>query len=206
MSRRSGFGANAWEKRGICFQLGALRTVPEYPKTLLFSQRRLGSSCPRTHLQGQACPPSAPPVLRTGPRSSDRHSISPPTTPAPAAASRARASPEPLHAAVRAPRPRATQWRRRAAGRPHGQDAYYDANLRSMSTLGADVETQQPTRVRGRPARPVPSRPSPRPRARRPSVPVLRDADDALLLGNDHGHVHHLLGPLDALQQDRLAG
>lgn len=37
------------------------------------------------------------------------------------------------------------------------------------------------------------------------SVPVLRDADHALLLGNDHGHIHHLLGPLDPLQQDRFA-
>lgn len=40
----------------------------------------------------------------------------------------------------------------------------------------------------------------------RRSVPVLRDADDALLLGHDHGHIHHLLGPLDPLQQDGLAG
>lgn len=40
----------------------------------------------------------------------------------------------------------------------------------------------------------------------RRSVPVLRDADDALLLGHDHGHIHHLLGPLDPLQQDGFAG
>lgn len=38
------------------------------------------------------------------------------------------------------------------------------------------------------------------------SVPVLRDADDALLLGNEYSHIHHLLGALDPLQQDRLAG
>lgn len=94
MPRRSGFGGNVQETSGICFQFGAPRTVPEYSKTLLFSQRQLGASCPRTHLQGHAAPPSPPPALRTGPRSSDRHTISPPTTPASAGFTRPRASPE----------------------------------------------------------------------------------------------------------------
>lgn len=49
------------------------------------------------------------------------------------------------------------------------------------------------------------SRPCSRPRGQRFS-PVLRDTDDTLLLGHDHGHVHHVLRALDPLQQDRLAG
>lgn len=58
-------GRREWH---LLSQFGALRTVPEYSKTLLFSQTRLGASSPCTHLQGRAAPPSPPPALRAGPR------------------------------------------------------------------------------------------------------------------------------------------
>lgn len=141
---------------GIYFPTGALRTVSEYSKILSYLAKALGASSPRTHLQGWAAPPSSPPVLRAGPRSSDRRTVSPRATlarPAPPAPGKARA-----HAAVWSPLPRATQRRRSAAGHQHHQDAHYNKNLGEYVSTCADVEAQPGTRAPGPPACPAPPR------------------------------------------------
>lgn len=199
MSRRSGFGGNVWEKSGICFQLGALRTVPEYSKTLLISPA--ARSILPTHT------PAGPGVSSFSPSCpQDRTKVQRPSyyqsTDHPGASRLHPAPREPrAHAAVRARLLGATQRRRRAAGHPHNQDAYYNKNLKDMSTLAPTWRySNRREFVDLQPVPPLFAAEG------QTSVPVLRDADDALLLGNDHGHIHHLLGPLDPLQQDRLAG
>lgn len=192
-----------WECLGeewhLLSRFGTLRTVPEHSKTLSYFRRDSWGHPPHAHSRRvrRLLPlPLLSSELDQGPVARIPLVQGPPwrwpASDGPREAQRSRPCPSsasPSHAAAA-----------RSEHRPH-QDAHNNKHLREHVHTRADYEVQPQSGLGDR--RPVPPLLA---AAGQRSVPVLRDADDALLLGNDYGHIHHLLGPLDPLQQDRLAG